>query len=89
MSRFIRQSTQRSDIEVIDEGSDGEQAIAFVNDPLPDVVLLDLLMPKMDGMTVVREIKRFAPNTHIVILTSYYEDDQIFKPSKQVLFLTC
>ncbi len=69
---------QRPDIEVVGEGSDGEQAIALVTDLLPDVVLLDLLMPKMDGITVVREIKRLAPNTHIVILTSYYEDDQIF-----------
>lgn len=73
---------QRPDIEVIGEGSDGEQAIALVNDLLPDVVLLDLLMPKMDGMTVVREIERFAPNTHIIILTSYYEDDQIFNAIK-------
>ena len=69
---------QRPDIEVVGEGSDGEQAIALVTDLLPDVVLLDLLMPKMDGISVVREIKRLAPNTHIVILTSYYEDDQIF-----------
>lgn len=69
---------QRPDIEVVGEGSDGEQAIALVTDLLPDVVLLDLLMPKMDGISVVREIKRLAPNTQIIILTSYYEDDQIF-----------
>ena len=69
---------QRSDIEVIGEGGDGEQAIALVNDLLPDVVLLDLLMPKMDDKNVVREIKRLSPNTQIIILTSYYEDDQIF-----------
>jgi len=73
---------QRPDIEVVGEGSDGEEAIALVNDLVPDVVLLDLLMPKIDGITVVREIKRFAPTTQIVILTSYYEDDQIFNAIK-------
>ena len=73
---------QRSDIEVVGEGSDGEQALPLVTDLLPDVVLLDLLMPKIDGITVVREIKRLAPNTQIIILTSYYEDDQIFNAIK-------
>ena len=73
---------QRSDIEVVGEGSDGEQTLPLVTDLLPDVVLLDLLMPKMDGITVVREIKRLAPNTQIIILTSYYEDDQIFNAIK-------
>jgi NarL family two-component system response regulator LiaR len=73
---------QRPDIEVVGEGYDGEQAIALVSDLLPDVVLLDLLMPKMDGMMVVREIKRLAPNTQIIILTSYYEDDQILSAIK-------
>lgn len=73
---------QRPDIDVVGEGSDGEQAIALVTELLPDVVLLDLLMPKMDGMTVVREIKRLAPKTEIIILTSFYEDDQIFNAIK-------
>jgi NarL family two-component system response regulator LiaR len=73
---------QRPDFEVVGEGSDGEEAIALVNDLLPDVVLLDLLMPRMDGITVVREIKRLAPTTQIVILTSYYEDELIFNAIK-------
>ena len=51
-------------------------------DLLPDVVLLDLLMPKLDGITVVREIKRLAPTTQIVILTSFYEDELIFNAIK-------
>jgi NarL family two-component system response regulator LiaR len=69
---------QRADVEVVGEGSDGEQAIALAEDLVPDVLLLDLLMPKMDGITAVREIKRLTPTTQIIILTSYYEDDQIF-----------
>lgn len=54
----------------------------LVEELLPDVLLLDLLMPKMDGVTAVREIKRVAPTRHIIILTSYFEDDQIFSVIK-------
>jgi len=48
----------------------------------PELILLDLLMPKMDGITAVREIKRVAPSVQIIILTSYFEDDQIFSVIK-------
>jgi len=74
--RFLLE--QQPDMTVVGEGNDGEQAIKLAADLLPDVILLDLLMPKMDGVTAVREIKRVAPTTQIIILTSYYEDDQIF-----------
>ncbi len=66
------------DLVVIGEGADGAEAIALASDLLPDVLLLDLLMPKMVGPTVIREIKQLTPRTQIIILTSYYEDDQIF-----------
>lgn len=74
--RFLLE--QQSDIEVIGEGKDGTQGVDLVTSLLPDVVLLDLLMPKMDGITAVREMKRTTPSTQIIILTSYYEDDQVF-----------
>jgi NarL family two-component system response regulator LiaR len=63
---------------VVGEGEDGEQALKLVEAELPDVLLLDLLMPKMDGISAVRAIKRVAPSVQIMILTSYFEDDQIF-----------
>ncbi len=69
---------QRSDIEVVGEGSDGKEAIALASELLPDVILLDLLMSNVGGIEVVREIKRLAPSTKIIILTSFYESDQIF-----------
>ncbi len=69
---------QHPDIEVIGEGSDGKQGVTLASELLPDVMLLDLLMSKMNGIEAVREIKRLAPNTKIIILTSYYESDQIF-----------
>lgn len=74
--RFLLE--QQADIEVIGEGKDGAQGVELVTSVLPDVVLLDLLMPKMDGITAVREMKRNTPSTQIIILTSYYEDDQVF-----------
>jgi NarL family two-component system response regulator LiaR len=78
--RFLLE--QQPDINVIGECGDGEQAVELAGTLLPDVMLLDLLMPKMDGMTAVREIKRITPITQIIILTSYYEDDQIFRVIK-------
>lgn len=69
---------QQPDIKVVGEGGDGEQAIELAAQLVPDVVLLDLLMPKMDGVTAVREIKRITPTTQVIILTSYYEDNHIF-----------
>jgi NarL family two-component system response regulator LiaR len=74
--RFLLE--QQSDIEVVGEGKDGAQGVDIVTSLLPDVVLLDLLMPKMDGLTAVREMKRTTPSTQIIILTSFYEDDQVF-----------
>jgi len=69
---------QHPDIEVIGEGADGTQAVALASELLPDVMLLDLLMSNMNGIEAVREIRRLVPNTKIIILTSYYESDQIF-----------
>jgi NarL family two-component system response regulator LiaR len=74
--RFLLE--QQPDMEVIGEGKDGAQGVTLVTSLLPDVVLLDLLMPRMDGITAVREMKRLTPNTQVIILASYYEDDQIF-----------
>lgn len=78
--RFILE--RNADISVVGEGGNGSQAIQLATDLLPDVLLLDLLMPEMDGMSAIREIKRLTPSTQIIILTSYYEDEQIFNAIK-------
>jgi NarL family two-component system response regulator LiaR len=73
---------QRPDIQVVGECGDGARALELVTDLLPDVALLDLLMPTMDGVAVSREIKRLVPSTQIIILTSYYDDEHIFNAIK-------
>jgi NarL family two-component system response regulator LiaR len=73
---------QRPDMEVVGEGADGAQAVALARDLVPDVLLLDLLMPGGDGISAVREIKRLTPTTRVIILTSYAEDDFIFNAIK-------
>ncbi len=78
--RFILE--HQADISVVGESGDGEQAIALAADLIPEVMLLDLLMPRMDGIAAIREIKRLTPATQIIILTSYYEDDLIFNVIK-------
>jgi NarL family two-component system response regulator LiaR len=73
---------QRPDIQVVGECGDGARALELVTELLPDVALLDLLMPVMDGVAAAREIKRLVPSTQIIILTSYYEDEHIFNAIK-------
>ena len=66
------------DIEVIGEAGNGAEAITRVQQLQPDVVLMDLLMPGMDGDEATRQIKAILPSTEIIVLTSYHEDENIF-----------
>jgi NarL family two-component system response regulator LiaR len=78
--RFLLQ--QEADIEIVGEAADGEQAVAMVRDHVPAVVLLDLLMPRMDGLTALRTIKEISPSTQVIILTSHQGDDELFDAIK-------
>lgn len=78
--RFVLE--QAGDIVVVGEGGDGVRGVSLVTGLLPDVALVDLLMPRMEGVATIREIKRLAPSTQVIVLTSYYEDDQIFAAIK-------
>lgn len=78
--RFLLQ--HEADIEIVGEAADGEQAIAAVRQHVPAVVLLDLLMPKMDGLTALRAIKEISPSTQVIILTSHQGDDELFDAIK-------
>jgi NarL family two-component system response regulator LiaR len=71
-----------SDFNVVGEAASGEEAISLVSDQIPDIVLMDLIMPGLDGVETIRRIKKISPRTQVVVLTSYHEDVHIFPALK-------
>ncbi|WHX41814.1 response regulator transcription factor [Mesobacillus sp. AQ2] len=65
-------------IEIVGEADCGVKAVSLVKDSRPDVVLMDLLMEKGTGIDATREILSFYPECKIIIITSFYDDDQVF-----------
>jgi DNA-binding NarL/FixJ family response regulator len=65
------------DIEVVGEASDGSEGVAMARRLKPDVVLMDLLMPNMDGITAIGRIKAELPETEIVTMTSFIEEEKV------------
>ena len=66
------------DLTVVGEAATGEQAVELAQEQIPDVVLMDLILPGMDGVEATRKIKDVSPRTQVVVLTSYHEDEHIF-----------
>jgi NarL family two-component system response regulator LiaR len=78
----VRQGTKlflatQPDINVVGEASNGVAAIAAVGQHQPDVVLMDLLMPQLDGIGATQQIKARYPDVEVIVLTSFVEDAQI------------
>ena len=67
-----------ADIQVVAEAENGAQAVALAREHVPDVILMDLLMPEMDGVEAIGQIVVFSPATRIIVLTSYTEDEYLF-----------
>ena len=68
----------QDEIEVVGEASNGKEALEKVQQLEPDVVLMDLVMPVMDGLTAIKQIKQLRPSTEIIALTSFADDDKVF-----------
>ncbi len=88
---LMRQGTrhildQYPGMEVVGEAEDGQQALNLIEDLQPDVAILDIRMPRLNGIEVVRRMKTLSPQTAALILTAYDDDDyqgaeKPFRPS--------
>jgi NarL family two-component system response regulator LiaR len=72
-------SAEKYGIEVIGEASDGEEAVTKALQLQPDVILMDLVMPRKNGIEATREIKKTHPKARILVLTSFTEDDKVLE----------
>jgi NarL family two-component system response regulator LiaR len=68
----------RPEFVVVGEAESGAQAVELSGEHIPDVVLMDLILPGMDGVEATRQVKNISPRTQIVVLTSYHEDEYVF-----------
>jgi NarL family two-component system response regulator LiaR len=75
-------SAEKYGIEVVGEASDGEEAVQKVKELHPDVILMDLMMPRKTGLEAIVEIKQMQPNARILVLTSYADDKNVTQAIK-------
>jgi NarL family two-component system response regulator LiaR len=68
----------QDDIEVVAEAADGEEALEAAERLAPDVVLIDLVMPKLDGIEAIRRLRERSPEIRAIVLSSFVDDDKLF-----------
>lgn len=72
----------QSDIEVVGEAGNGTEAMEIARKTKPDVVLLDMVMPRQDGLATIPKLKEIAPEARILILTSFAESNRVYQAIK-------
>jgi two-component system, NarL family, response regulator LiaR len=72
----------QEDLDIVGEAGDGVEAVANVKRLHPDVVLLDLVMPLMDGIDAIRQIREASPTTKVIVLTTFADDEKVFPAVK-------
>lgn len=70
--------TFQSDCQVVGEADSGEAAIHLAAELVPDIILMDLMMPGLDGVQAIRRVKEVSPRSQVIVLTSFHEDVHIF-----------
>jgi DNA-binding NarL/FixJ family response regulator len=75
---LIELLTADPDIQIVGEASTGREALSHAQRLSPDVVLMDIRMPDLDGIAATRELSRSSPHVKVLILTTFEEDDYIF-----------
>ena len=71
-----------TEMELVGEAVDGEEAVVMAKKLKPDVIIMDLNMPRKDGVTAIAEIKKKNPNARILVFTSYSDDKNVFSAIK-------
>src|SRR5215212_5493472 len=74
--------TSEPDMEIAGEAADGIEAVLKARALHPDVILLDMVMPRLDGLGAIQQIKQETPHARILVLTSFAEDDKLFPAIK-------
>ena len=70
------------EVEVIGQAADGNQALGIIRQEKPNVVLLDLQMPGLDGLATIPKIREIAPSTRIMVVTSFADSDKVYQAIK-------